>query len=291
MSLDELVKQVKKERLLEKKELLQRVETFKSAKDKQSVVLNEAKTKYVNEEARSKRLRSRYDENEVAIKTQENILKQRIGSLDELHGVVRQIANEVDSIIDTSIVTAQKPGRDEGIDKLAGSKELPSIKELEDLWLLVLDEMAESAKVVSFPANIILNTGEEVEQSVTRVGVFNTYSNGHYLRFLPETGKLVEPGRQPTARFQTMASDLENAKHEKLSAGQPSDLYPIALDPTRGEMLALLVQEPNIFERIEQGGLIGYIIIVVGIVGLLIAIIRLLRLTQTNKKSTNSTQS
>ena len=274
-TLDELLKQVKQERVEEKQKLQQREQRFKNARDKQATILQQAKTQYEKEELRGKRLRVEYESNQREIQIQENTLDQRIGSLDELHGVVRQIANDIDSIIDTSIITAQKPERDKALDDLTESKELPSIDKLEQLWLLALDEMTESSKVVNYSTRIIRNTGEEAEVDVTRVGAFNTFTNGHYLRYLPDSGKLVEPGRQPTARFQSMAMTLQNAT---------TGMQPIALDPTRGEMLALLVQVPSIMERIQQGGLIGYIILGVGLIGLIIALERILTLTITGGK-------
>ena len=274
-TLDELFNQVKQERVQEKQKLQQREQRFKAAQSKQAGILREAKTRYEKEELRGRRLRLEYEQNQNKIQNEEALLNQRIGSLDELHGVVRQIANDVNGIVGSSIISAQKPARTNLLDDLAESKELPSIDKLEKLWLLALDEMTESSKVVNYNAKVIRNSGEEQETQVTRVGAFNTFSDGHYLRYLSESGKLVEPGRQPTGRFQTMANNLQ-------SAG--SGMQPIALDPTRGEMLALLVQVPNFMERIKQGGLVGYIIIGVGIIGLLIALERILNLTITSGK-------
>ena len=82
------------------------------------------------------------------------MLESRSGSLAELHGVVRQIAGDIDAIIDTSFVSAQKPDRDEITDALASSKKLPEIRELEQLWLLVLDENGGIRKGSSFQYRI-----------------------------------------------------------------------------------------------------------------------------------------
>ena len=278
VSLDDLVKQVRQERLLEKQELEKREQRFKAARDQQASLLSKVKQQYSAEQIRGERLRKVYEQNERDIRSQQSELDRKAGSLDELHGVVRQIANDIDSIIDNSIVSAQKPNRDEILTKLSNSKELPSINELEELWLLALDEMAESAKVVQYRTKIIRNTGEEIETNVTRVGAFNTFTEGNYLRYLSETERLVEPGRQPTQRYRTMARELETAQ---------SGPTPIALDPTRGEMIALLVQVPNTLERIKQGGIIGYVIMAVGIIGLIIALERILTLTFTSSKVNN----
>jgi biopolymer transport protein ExbB len=54
---------------------------------------------------------------------------------------------------------------------------------------------------------------------------------------------------------------------------------PVVVDPTRGAILALLVQAPDLKERIQQGGWIGYIILILGAIGLLVALVRFISLT------------
>ena len=274
-NLDELLEQVKKERTLQKEELLQRESKFKDAHSKQKKLFELAVKKLKEEEDRSKSLKATYESYDSEIKKQKEILDERMGTLGELDGIVKQIAGELDSIIDTSLVSAQKPDRDKILDKLSTTKELPSYEELEELWLVAMDEMVESGKVVSFPGKIVTASGNEIEQEVTRIGVFNAISAGRFLRSLPESGVLMEPGRQPGQRFLDMARGIENAD---------SGIQPFPIDPTRGAMLALLVQVPDLKNRIEQGGLIGYAILIIGFIGVLLAIERLVVLFLTNRK-------
>ncbi len=281
-TLDELVEQVRKERLQEKKENAEREQKFRQARDQQQQLLNEARAELAAIEKHTEELKAIYDQKQSEIDAQNALLAERIGSLGELHGVVRQIAGDIDVIIDTSLVSAQKPDRDDLVDELAASRTLPAIYELEQLWHLVLDEMAESSKVVTFPAKLINSTGDEVEQNVTRIGVFNAVSNGHFLRYLPETGQLVEPGRQPQNQYQSMALKFENAKDE---------YSPFPVDPTRGALLALLVQVPDLKTRTQQGGIVGYLTILIGIVGLLIALERLVMLGRVDRKIKDQLQS
>jgi biopolymer transport protein ExbB len=274
-SLQELLEQVKEEREQEKEQLAKRELKFKMARSKQKQVLDAALKKLEADEKRSETLRKNYDSYEQKISRQNFVLKEKMGALGELDGIVKQIAGDLDVIIDTSIVSAQKPDRDKILDILSSRKELPSLQELEELWILAMDEMVESGKVVTFPGKIITAAGNEIEQDVTRVGVFNAVSNGRFLRNLPETGKLIEPGRQPRQRFLNMAQNLEKAS---------SGIHAFPIDPTRGSMLALLVQEPTLKERIVQGGFIGYVIIFIGLIGVLISIERIIVLVLTGRK-------
>lgn len=270
-TLEELLMQIKEESLTQKKLNQQREERFLREHSEQKKLLEDASDLLIAEEKRSKALKSIYEQNEREINALDSQLTSRMGSLGELHGIVRQLANDVDSVIDSSLVSAQKPDRDDLIDELAASKSLPAISHLEEVWKLMLDEMVEAGKVAKFPAKIITNTGEETEKTVTRVGVFNAVADGRFLRYLPESPHLIEPGRQPATRFQSMAKELEEAE---------SGIVPFPIDPTSGAMLALLIQVPDLMTRIAQGGPVGVLIIILGLIGLLIAIMRYIKLNR-----------
>ena len=264
-TLEQLLQKVRQESTLEKKVNIEREEKFRQAKESQEQLLKEALAILEKEEKRGTNLRRTYNLYQNQIARQTDMLETRAGTLGELHGVVRQISGDVASIINTSLVSAQKPGRDNITDALASSKKLPDIKELEQLWILVLDEMVESGKVVRFNTRFINSNGEEIEQQVTRIGTFNVVSNGRFLRYLPDSEKLVEPARQPSNRFQSMAIELEQSQ---------SGVMPFPLDPTRGAMLALLVQVPDMKTRIKQGGIVGLMIIFLALIGVIIALER-----------------
>jgi biopolymer transport protein ExbB len=273
--LQSLLEQVKKERYQEKEVLAKREAKFKRVNSKQEELLTNALQILSNEETRSTSLRNNYDTQELEIARQNNILKEKMGALGELDGIIKQIAGDLNVIIDASLVSAQKPNRDKILDTLSDRKELPSLEELEELWILTMDEMVESGKIVTFPGKIITAAGNEIEQNVTRIGVFNAVSAGRFLRNLPGTGKLIEPGRQPGQRFLDMAQNIETSS---------SGVHAFPIDPTRGGMLALLVQVPDLKNRIEQGGLVGYVIIFIGLIGVLIALERLFLLVTTSRQ-------
>ena len=50
------------------------------------------------------------------------------------------------------------------------------------------------------------------------------------------------------------------------------------LDPTRGQILATYLERPDLRERIDQGGIVGYVILGLGVLGLLIALERMVSL-------------
>ena len=268
-TLDDLVKQVQQERISDKKEIVERESQFRQAHDRQQQLLQEAVARLAVEQKRGDELKAQYDQNQRELEQQGNALAERMGSLSQLHDIVTQLANDIDVVLDNSLVSAQIPGRDEFVDRLGASRALPAIDDLEQLWRLVLGEMAESGKIVTFTAGIIDNSGAEVEKTVTRIGVFNAVANGRFLFYNPESKKLQEPARQPSGRYQSMAKDLEEGKDGIIA-------FPI--DPTRGVLLSLLIQSPDLFARIQQAGIVGYIIIALGLFALGIVAERCIRL-------------
>ena len=150
-----------------------------------------------------------------------------------------------------------------------------SLEEIEQLWFELQREMTESGKVVRFPTQVVTVNGDEVERDVVRVGAFNVVSSGKYLQFVPETGRLLELGRQPQQRYLERVGDLEAATQGSVA---------FALDPSRGQILSLLVQAPSLRERIDQGGVVGYVIIGLGALALLIALERIVTLTVTGAR-------
>jgi biopolymer transport protein ExbB len=102
------------------------------------------------------------------------------------------------------------------------------------------------------------------------LGVHNLITGDRFLTYDTETRSIKELARQPQDRFRSLANNL-------FEAG-PGEVVPAAVDPSRGSLLSLLIQAPSLQERIDQGGVVGYVIIALGIVGLLIALWRLLYL-------------
>ncbi|WP_456378129.1 MotA/TolQ/ExbB proton channel family protein [Thiolapillus sp.] len=273
--LDSLLKEVKQAKAEEARLNKQREAEFLKDKNRQAQLLAAAKEKLATEKARGESLKQQFDENEQKLAEAEETLERRQGNLGELFGVVRQVAGDVAGILDASLVSAQYPGRSKELVRMSNEKKLPSIPELEELWFQMQHEMTESGKVVKYMDSVVAVDGTENQQEVVRVGVFNAVSSGKFLRYLTETDQLIILPRQPAPRFLRMAEGLQNA-----SGG----MAPMAVDPSRGAILNLLVQAPDLKERVAQGKEVGYIIIGLAAFGFLLAFYRLVALGLTSMK-------
>ncbi len=274
-TLDEILDEVLEAHELDKRTGEEQEKRFLEARDKQKELLAAAKNDLAKEIARGERLRKQYQETQAAISEQSESFRQNLGELEELHALVRQIAGEVKRTLESSLISAHKPKRTERLEILSQSKELPALKDLENLWRLIVEEIVESGRVVKFKARIAASDGAEQESQVTRVGVFNIVAGGQYLRYVPETGQLVAPSGQPSPRLQRLAENLE---------GSTSGVALMPLDPTRGALLALLIEAPTLTERLRQGGLIGYLILGLGAMALFIVAERFAVLASIHRK-------
>lgn len=275
-NIDELLEQVKRERVLEQQQNKLREAEFLEARDQQARLLREARAALASEEARTASLSEQFEQNEGLIIDKEAQLQEKSGSLGELFGSVRQMVNDSRSVLENSMTSLQNRERIEQLNALAERQQQPTIDDLHLLWLSFQEEMTASGKVVRFATDIINASGAIESREVIRVGVFTAFSDGKFLRYLPETGNLVELARQPVPRLRDIANSFENA--------DAASVQPVVIDPTRGAIMALLVQTPSMQERINQGGWIGYIILGLGVIGLLLAIQRFVYLVSVQRR-------
>jgi len=277
-NLDELLEQTRSARTREATANQEREAKFLAERNKQAAMLAEARAELTEQQRRSTALSTAFDANEKKLTENQAQLDARAGNLGEMFGVVRQVANDFSSVVHNSIISAQFPDREAFVTKLAQSKSLPSMPELERFWFELQREMTETGNVARFKTKVVSTKGEAVDATVVRVGPFNASSGGEYLSYLPSQQQMAIMARQPGGKFQGPASALEDSKDGYVES---------FVDPTRGVLLSIYAQRPNVIERIEKGELVGYIIITVGCVGAILALYQLFYLAQVRGKVRN----
>jgi biopolymer transport protein ExbB len=106
--------------------------------------------------------------------------------------------------------------------------------------------------------------------------VFSVVSGGRYLIWDPDIQTIRELNRQPPTRY------LQTVDPYEKSAGE--GFGTLAIDPSRGSLLTALIDTPNQAERIQQGGAVGYSIIVIGLIALAVGLVKFLTLSITSRK-------
>jgi len=221
-----------------------------------------------------------FEDNEKTLVELSSALTLSKENLGELFGVVRQVSADFSGQIQGSVISTQYPERNLFVNKLAESKTLPVLSELEQLWFVMLQDMTESSKVVSFSTQVLDSQGIATTAQLTRFGAFNLVGenadNGSQYLIIDDQSELPQPLSRPVASdVQTTLNDWQN-KTERLTA--------FYFDPAKGELLTVLSRTPTWSERAQQGGIIGYLILSILLFGLIVAAVRFALLSKESAK-------
>jgi biopolymer transport protein ExbB len=267
--LDLLVESVKNTASIRAKEDKARLDKFLSDKNRQQYLLNQMKAKLNAEEDRSERLTKQYEDNDKKLSELEEQLTLKLGSFGELFGIVRQTAGESKGQFMLSLTNIEYPERIEFLGDLAERKslDLPTSAELDRLWYEILNELNQSGKVKVYNTDILSKSGELVNTDIVRIGVFNSAADGDYLNLVSEQNVLEYLAKQPEGSIRRSARKLQNNDVEYRE---------VFIDPTRGSLLSKLIDRAGFFERINQGGFVGYIILLILTAGLAMGVLQFL---------------
>lgn len=272
---EELLKAVREGWAVERKEDKEREQRFASAREEQTRLLAEAKQAEASREALSQQLEVDYQAKEVQITELTATLDSRMGNLGELFGVTRQVAGDTRGNIEASLTSAQfGPERIDFLNKLGASKELPSVRELEGLWQELVREMVEQGKVVEFTAKVATPSGIE-DRQVVRAGPFSAISGGEYILWDSVQQQLKVLGRQPPSKYLDTIGEYVDSDEE--FAG-------LAIDPSRGSLLSVLIETRTLIERIPEGGGVGYAIMVLAAFAAVVGAIKFVTIIMTARK-------
>jgi biopolymer transport protein ExbB len=274
-TLDDLLKEVKNDRVSVAKLDKKREAEFKADLNKQKALLAKAKKEEAAQQARNKRLTKAYAANEIRLSQKEVELDTATGTLGEMFGVSRAAAANAYGQIATSIVSAQYPGRGEVLDKIANAKAIPALEDLEELWFALQTEMTESGKVAKFDTEVTNLDGSKSTESIIRIGTFNLVSDSGYLTYNDEVAQVQPLPKQPAGHISGTASSFY---------GETSGYAPVFVDPSRGAILSLETRKKTLEEFFHEGKEVGYAITLLLIIGCLIALERFIVLSGMSSK-------
>lgn len=271
VTLDQVLQAVRRERTEVSQENREREQRFLQQRNQQQAELTRVRQQVAAAEAESTRLEGVMEANQTTIDELDAELADRQGEFQELFGAARTAAADMNAQLEGSIISAQFPGRGETLRELAQTESLPTEDQLRDLWEIMIQQIAEQGKTVTFPARIVQANGEAAEANVTRIGPYVAFEDGRYLTY--EDGRLQFLPRQPRSDVTGAASRVENASGTGFVKG--------AIDPSLGVLLGLVVETPTVMERIDQGRFIGKVIIVAALLGVALGIYKWVTLTMT----------
>ena len=272
LSPDQLLQRIRSERAAEVSAMHSREQAFIAERSERAQLLASARRALATQKAEAEQLKAEFDRQESQLAEQEKLLTQRVGHLGELFGVVRQSAGDVAGQWQDSLLNAQYPERLARLKALAESRTLPSAADLDGYWMLLLEDLAASGRVEQLQLPVVAADGTRTAQNVLRVGAFSAYGDDAFLRYDADAAELLTPPRQPSGLGQVA---------DYLASSEAVASLPV--DPSRGTLLAQLQRQPGLWDRVQQGGLVGGVILALGLFGLLLAIWRMVYLTRVGR--------
>ena len=241
----------------------ERIDNFIKKVADRRFLLSKAQKQLSDEEARNQRLEDLFESNELKLAELETELNIKLGVLGELFGVARQMAGELQADSESAYNFSEHPNRTDALNEI-GKIKVHNLKNLEDLWVLHLNEINSSGEIKEVKANVINSDGDIEEDSLVRYGPFNMVKNRSFVKTDIANNAYSVLQKQP-----------DRSLRRQFRSHYRSDGYEVApVDPTRGFLLSLYLDKPSTFERIAQGKLIGFIIVIIGFSGLIFAAYR-----------------
>ncbi len=236
--------------------------------------LADAQKTLAETEAEGRRLDARFDSNRVELDDKTRLLKDKIGALKELFGVFQQNASDLIGAFNGSPTSLQYPDRDTWLEGFANrmkdASEVSSADDIRTLWYEMLREISARGEIVRLLAPVYSPTGAVEEREVIRLGGFHLVSaepEAEYLRWRAGQQRVETLPRQPSGPY---------AEEIASYAGAAQGVHALSVDPTGGILMALLAEKPTTDERVDQGGLVGYMILGLGAMAFLLALVKLL---------------
>ncbi len=273
-TIDDVLRAMQNERQSVSETNQEREARFRREQSEQEAALRQLRgevTAAENEASRLENLRNELDRELEELRSQ---LSERQGEFGELFGVARAAAADLNEQLEDSLVSTQFPDRGEDLVRMAQASSLPTIGELENLWFTMLQEAGEQGEVARYDAQVITSDNQSATETVVRIGPFTAFSDEGFM--VAREGTLRYLARQP--------GRAEVAAAQRVFEHNGPGVVRGLVDPSLGTLLGLVVEVPNLRERIDQGGGIGYAIVVVAILGILLAIFRWIMLAFTAMK-------
>lgn len=259
-----LVQQAKTENRTEQTHNVKREADFKKTEQELKAEKAALVAKRNALQAEADKLSAQFSKNENSLARLEEKLRLETGSLGEIFGVVRQNAKEIRAELENSVTGVDRQQYASVIDDIVAAKSLPSMKQLIGLWHAMDEQIHASGEISTHDIAFIDGEGRTQTTSATRIGALGLVTEQGYVNWNNARKDAIAYQKQPD----------NGPTSSSLASIEQGDTAAVVLDPSRGTLLEQLAQAPTLQQRLEAGGVIGKIILVLLAVGLIIGVYR-----------------
>ena len=265
-TLNDLLKQVRITNEMGSVSNREREQMFIKHRDERRKLFDEANHRLEQLINESERLEEEFNRNEIKSAELETLYRQKVGHFGDLSNIFHRAVADLEAQFIDSVVALNIDNWQETFSQMRKTTSLPTVEQLDRLFLLFLELMSMQAVNVRFDSDVVSPTGDTQRRRVVRMGAFAVTDGGDFLSYSPshsssadQQGRLFQLARRPASRYVDAAESFAQAE---------SGIVAAPIDPSRGSVLSLLVRLPTLIERIKQGGGIGYLILLIGAIGL-----------------------
>ncbi len=276
--LTELYKKVSAERQAQAKTNIAREQAFLAEKNTQAEKLAALKEEYAAKKAALDKLQAEVRQNSQTIADLDHQLTERTHGLKDLFSAWRQVASDTLTNRQNSLISSEHPASVMQLKKLLAQKTLPDTQDMTQLNQILQQDIQQTGAIKIYQGMLALPDGRQESATIQRIGPFTATSEGNFLQYDNQQQMLSIASRQPIGLHQ---NTVQAPTYQQMSPGK---LVTASIDPSRGVVLERLALTPTWQERLQQGGYIGYAIIILGGLGLALAFLRWLNLTMTRAK-------
>ncbi len=187
--------------------------------------------------------------------------------VNELVGVARINAKDIDALVSQNLQTALATGDLAFLEAIAGQSRFPDMDAMRAMADLLDTAIQTSGEVSVRRAAIVDRAGADVEAEILAIGNFTaayrTAGEVGYLNYSPAGHRLFALSRLPSARVQKQIAAYMDGRGES-----------VPLDVSRGGALRQLTHALSLWQQIPKGGPIVWPILAILGLGALIAIER-----------------
>ncbi len=255
----------------------QRLRQFQQDRASQAARMTDARNALAAAEARANALGAEFDANEARLAALEEQVSTLAGDFQELLGQFRSAAGATMPEIANSIANFDYKDRVAAIAEIAEARVLPTREQLERLPKAMLQEMIAQSEVKTFTATVngIGPDGSNAEAELIRIGVFTaaTTDGRKFVEVAKGQGSetfLKVFKRQPGGNYASSIGAL-------IGAGE-GEIVKAPVDPSKGNLFGILGDLPTFADRLNHGGTVGYVIILIAIIGILLGLFKLFTL-------------
>jgi biopolymer transport protein ExbB len=180
-------------------------------------------------------------------------------SLKDLFSAWKQTTQETLENQQNSLLSAQFKDHTTQLNAMLDKQELPDSSDLISLQNILQQDIINTGTVTQYEGMVTQLSGKSTPENIKRIGPFTATIDTGFLIYDPRDQSLKTATRQPDQAY------LDIIKNNTST---------VVIDPSRGVVLQRLALEPTLLGRIQQGGIIGYVILSLGLIGLLLAAFR-----------------